>query len=64
MFSLQDVATSLVLAEGVYKCLDGPLDQAMCDISEAAAELPTQLRQPLELQWSPPDTSHRSQSQA
>ena len=57
--SLQDIATSLVLAEGVYKCLDGSLDQAVCDISAAAAELPTQLRQPLELEWSLPGTSHR-----
>lgn len=56
----QDVATSLLLAEAVYKALDGLTgEQAVADISAAAAQLPAPLQQPLQLQWSLPHVNHR-----
>lgn len=58
---MQDVATSLLLAEAVYKALDGLTgEEAVAQISAAASQLPTALQQPLKLQWSLPHVNHRN----
>lgn len=57
---LQDVATSLLLAEAVYKALDDiSAEEAVAEIQAVAAQLPPELRQNLNIQWSLPHVTHR-----
>ena len=58
--SLQDVAAAMILSEAVYKALDGSLKQAVDALTPILAGLPEGLRQPLKVQWSLPNVSHRS----
>lgn len=57
---MQDVATSLLLAEAVYKALDGiSAEEAVDEVQAVAAQLPPELQQDLSIQWSLPHVTHR-----